>query len=395
MIEAIKRNIKYLHGSQWLSIFGLVLLFVALRWNNYNAPLISDEGEIEYSAQLLIQGIAPYQHAFIQKPPGVVYSYALANLLLPQCFWAPRLIAYIFVALATVLLGFIARLEFGKGFALPAMWLVTPMLLLPGIDQFSCNPEMFLVFPLLSTIAVYSYSRQHGHKNFHWFAGGFLAATTLVFKYTALPILAFVFFVWLIEMCQSDKKISSICKRLIFGIAGGILACVLELAFYVIHHALNSVWECTVLFNKYYVASGVFSQAYFWSEIKVFWDNWWILFLVPFAIFLQPQRRIWFWFAVFIFALLAASGSCYPQYYILIMPFWALLSSVGIRALASKICEKMAKRLPWLGNLVAVIVVLLVIRPDAAWICFSSEKFAEMKMEGYPFREAQVVADQV
>src|SRR5580693_2544324 len=120
MTSTIQRKIRDLHWSQWLSLFGLAVLFVALRWNNFNAPLIDDEGEFDYSARLLVQGIAPYQHAFIQKPPGVVYSYAFANLLLPQYFWAPRLLAYLFVALATVLLGWIARLEFGEGVALPA-----------------------------------------------------------------------------------------------------------------------------------------------------------------------------------------------------------------------------------------------------------------------------------
>ncbi len=41
----------------------------------------------------------PYEHAFIQKPPMIIYSYALAHFLLPHIFWAPRLLAYLFVAL--------------------------------------------------------------------------------------------------------------------------------------------------------------------------------------------------------------------------------------------------------------------------------------------------------
>src|SRR5580698_7960905 len=98
-------------AGQWLALLGLAALFVALRWNNYAAPLDRDEGEYAYAAQLMVQDIAPYQHAFIQKPPAVFYSYALSNLLLPHVFWAPRLLADVFVALAILLLGFIARLE--------------------------------------------------------------------------------------------------------------------------------------------------------------------------------------------------------------------------------------------------------------------------------------------
>ena len=120
-------------------MLGLVLLFIALRWNSYSAPLVRDEGEFAYAAQLLIHGVMPYDHAFIQKPPMAIYSYALASMLLPDVFWAPRLLAYVFVALATVLLGYIARLEFGKSYALPTMCLVTPMILLPGFDGFGAR----------------------------------------------------------------------------------------------------------------------------------------------------------------------------------------------------------------------------------------------------------------
>ena len=140
----------------WLGVAGLLLLFVALRWNNCNAPLIRDEGEYAYAAQLLRHGVVPYTHSFLQKPPMIIYSYALANAILSQVFWAfSRLLVYLFVALATGLLGFIARREFGAGVALPAMWLMTPMVLLPEIQQFTANTEMFMLLPLLATVAVY------------------------------------------------------------------------------------------------------------------------------------------------------------------------------------------------------------------------------------------------
>src|ERR1035437_7867475 len=131
MAAQIRCKIKNLHWGQWLGIVGLAALFFALRWNSCDAPLIRDEGDFDYSAHLLIQGVAPYEHAFMQKPPMVIYSYALSNLLLPQAFWSARLLAYLFVAMATVLAGYVARLEFGRGFALPTMWLMTPMVLLP------------------------------------------------------------------------------------------------------------------------------------------------------------------------------------------------------------------------------------------------------------------------
>jgi hypothetical protein len=395
MMNNIKWMIRDLHWSQWLGIFGLGLLFIALRWNNFNAPLIRDEGEYAYAAQLLIQGLAPYQYAFIQKPPGVIYSYTLANLLFPEHFWSPRVLAAVFVALATVLLGLIARWEFGRGFALLAMWLMTPMVLLPEIDQFTANTEMFLLLPLLATVAVYCYSRGNGHKNSHWFLAGFLAAATLLYKYTALPILGLVFVSWLIETWSLTRRMAVMGRRVFSAVAGGTLAVFLGLGFFFIHDGGKSFWECTVVFNRYYAGSSGFALNYFWSKCEMFWANWWILFLIPWAVLLKPQPRFLFWLGLYISALFASGASCYPQYYILMMPFWALLSAAGLTILSLKISHWAGKLGPWAAHVMVAGVLILVIRPDLPWMLCRSEKFIEAKMGAYPFVEAQELADQV
>jgi 4-amino-4-deoxy-L-arabinose transferase-like glycosyltransferase len=395
-MSILRAKIRDLHWSQWLSVLGLAILFVALRWNNFNAPLIRDEGEYAYAAQLMIQGVAPYQHAFIQKPPGIVYSYALANILLPQFFWSPRVLAYLLVALATGLFGFIAAKEFGRGFALPVMWLLTPMILLPAIDQYDVNTEMFMLLPLLATVAVYVYSRQHGNKKGHWLAAGFLAAVTMLYKYTAAPILAFVFVVWIAEMYLSRKKGGLLVQALMFAAVGGVLAGGLELAFFAAHGALKQFWECTIVFNRCYEQTDSFRPANLWTNIEMLWQSWWILFLLPFAILLQPRPRAWFWLGIFISALVATGGSYYPQYYLAMMPFLALLNALGIQALASKISNWMAKPLPRLAHFITAIVLLLVLRPDMVWMFYSSDRFAwEKNKWGLPFIEAQVVAARV
>ncbi len=243
----------------WASVVGLLIFFVVLRWNNFNAPLTRDEGEYAYSAQILKAGIAPYEHAFIQKPPMVIYSYLFADLLMPGVFWSPRLLACGFVALATILLGFIARLEFGKGFALSAMWLVTPMILLPGIEQFPANTEMFMLLPLLGTLAIYCYSRKNGHCPSHWFWAGLLGATTLLYKYTALPVLGFIFLAWLVESWRATRNIKKMIHCCAALALGGMIAAAMELGFFLVHDGGATLWDCTVRFNRDYAASSNFS----------------------------------------------------------------------------------------------------------------------------------------
>jgi hypothetical protein len=390
-MTAITTRKKY-SASQWLSLLGLAALFVALRWNNYAAPLDRDEGEYAYAAQLLVQGIAPYQHAFIQKPPAVFYSYAVSNLLLPHVYWSPRLLADLFVALATILLGFIARLEFGEGVALPAMWLVTPMILLPGLELTGANVEIFMLLPMMGTVAIYCYSRKNGNKNPHWFAAGFLAAVTLLYKYTALPVLTFVFIAWLFELWQQATKTKPIFFAPGSAAAGGILACILGLAYFLIHDGGKTFWECTVSFNRYYAGSGNFSLSYLWSRCADFLDNWWILFLIPWAVLLQPRSRLWFWLGIFACAIVATNGSCYGHYYAVIMPFWALPGAAGIRALASRFA---GQRGGLATVLITMVVVALLIQPDMRWMFCSSEQFARDKMSAYPFYEAQLLASEV
>ena len=390
MTAIIKRTIISLHWSQWLAIFGLTILFVGLRWNNCAVPLTRDEGEYAYSAQLLVQGVAPYQHAFIQKPPAIIYSYAFSSLLLPDVFWSPRLLAYVFVAAATLLLGFIARLELGEGFALPAMWLATPMFLLPGLELFDANAETFMLLPLIGTVTIYCYSRQQGNKNIHWLGAGFLAAATLLYKYTALPILVFVFAAWLFEMWRQGTKAKLIFYALACAIAGGILATALELAYFLFHDGGKTFWECTVVFNRYYAGTNNFSLNYFWSRCEDLFANWWILFLMPWAILLQPRGRIWFWLGIFGCALLSTNGSCYGHYYIVVMPFWALLTIWGIRALSSRIGGQ-----PRTTILITIAIVVLLIRPDIRLMRSSPQQFAEEKMGMYPFIEAQLLAAKV
>jgi hypothetical protein len=379
----------------WLGIFGLALLFIVLRRNNYDAPLTPDEGEYAYSAQLLASGAAPYEHAFIQKPPMVIYSYALSHFLLPEFFWSPRILAGLFAALATVLLGWIARAEFGKGFAFPAMWLATPMILLPGIAQFSASTEAFLLLPLLAMTATYVYSRQHGHAPRFCFAGAFLSITTLLYKYTALPLVLFLWASWLFEIyCLQNKKLFWRC----FAVSGlgAISAALAILGFFLIRDGGAAFWECTVRFNRYYLGTGTFGVAGLRLNLGSLWDHWWILFFVPCAALMKPKPRVIFWFGMLLCAFLSTGASWYGQYYILPMPFWALLTAVGIQTIAAPVARWLARPQKWIEHALLGIVVILLLLPDLLWLTYTPEKFvAESLTESSPLLVAQSAANRV
>jgi hypothetical protein len=376
-------------------LFGLVLLFFVLRWNNYDAPLTPDEGEYAYSAQLLTAGLTPYEHAFMQKPPMIIYSYALSHFLLSNYFWSPRILAGLFAALATVLLGWIAHLEFGKGFAFPVMWLATPMILLPGITQFSANTEIFLLLPLLAMTAIYVHSRQRGHAPQYCFAGAFLGVTTLLYKYTALPMVLFLWANWLFEIYRlQNKKLFWRCFA--FSSLGAISAALVILGFFLVRDHGAALWECTVRFNRYYLATGTFGLAGLRVNLDSLWDHWWILFFIPCAALVKPKPRVGFWFGMLLCAFLSTGASWYGQYYIPIMPFLALLTAIGIQSMASPVARRLARPQKWIEHGLLCIVMIILLLPDMLWLTYTPEKFvAESLTESSPLLVAQSAAKRV
>ena len=392
--------------ASWLGAAGICLLFIALRWNSYDAPLIRDEGEYAYSAQLLRQGLPPYQYSFVQKPPMVIYTYALANLLAPHVFWFPRVLAYLFVSLATILLGWIVRVEFGAGLALPAMWLFTAMVVLPKIVEFTANTEMFMLLPLMGVIALYvaahvslpvgsALKHLRGSNLATWGLAGFLSAATLLYKYTALPVLAMIWVTWSIRHWRAVRNVGSLCRCWFFSLLGASAATAAALAFFLIHDGGKHFWECTVVFNRFYAASSTFGLLRLWSCLKILWADWWLLFLLPWILLIKSRRKVWFWIAMFSVAWVSTGASSYSQYYIIVMPFWALVAAVAINRLGSWISARFSWPQSWLRRLITAVVVAFVCLPHLSSIRHSKEQFVAEMMRGYPFPESATVARRV
>jgi hypothetical protein len=403
-VAVASRAVACLRGASlgaWLGGLGVCALLVTLRWNSLDLPLVRDEGEYAYAAQILKRGLAPYEHAFLQKPPMVVYTYALASAIAPNTFWFPRVLAGVFAGLAACLLGLIARLEFGPGFALPAMWLATPMLLCPSLWQFTANTEMFMVLPLLATVAVYvvSWHRGGGRERAGsgaWFLAGLLGATTLWYKYTALPVLAVLFGVWSFEEWRSGGGGHRLLWRWLLGILGaGVASCAI-LAPFLARDGGRRLWECTVVFNRFYRASASFGMSGLLTWLEAFWVDWWILFLLSAFVFVRPRRRVWFWMAMFLGAWASTGASAFGHYYVLVMPFWALLVAIAINDLASVAAAKLVWTQTASRRAFTAGVVLLLCLPDLPWIaCGKQQLAAEKAGGGNPFVESLAVARRV
>jgi hypothetical protein len=382
--------------KKYLSAGALCLLFLALRWNSFNLPLIRDEGEYAYAAQLLGRGLTPYDHSFLQKPPMVAYSYAFAGVLAPHTFWFPRVVAFLFVGLATVLAGLSAWREFGPEVAWSTMWLLTPMVLQPGIEQFTANTEMFMLLPLMATVALFVYSRRRESSKPWWLLAGCMAAITFWYKYTALPMLVFLFAAWSAREWQAGKRGWALFQRAALAMLGALVTSGILLACFLVHDWGKRLWECTVEFNRFYSATSTFGLNELGWRLGFLWENWWILFLLLPVVLVNFERRVWFWFGMFLAAWVATGASIYGHYYVVLAPFWALLVAVALTRLAGWLAGWLSWSPIWLGRGLSAAVVILVCMPHWSWVTRSCTEFAELKLGGgNPFVESVPVAARV
>ena len=377
----------------WVSVIGLLCLFVALRWNNFNAPLVRDEGEYAYAAQLLRSGSLPYEHSFLQKPPMVVYSYALANLVAPGIWWGPRALACMGIAAATVLLGWVARKEFGVGTSLTVMWLFTPMVLLPELEEFTANTEMFMLLPLLALIALYVANRQRRGSGWMWLLAGFVGAVAVLYKYTALPIVLFIMGTWWVETWRRGKSLPELVRGGTLTAIGAGVAAAASLAVFFARDGGRALWECTIIFNRYYAGSGLFNLDGLQYRLGNLWSNWWILFLLPLGLAGWQVPRMWFWLSLLGLGLLSTGGNPAGHYYLPMLPAWALLAAVAIRRIGSWANARLPQiSLPMHVPVTAVALILICLS-DYHWLTRSAESFAKERISGdNPFLESVVVA---
>ena len=72
----------------WCVLLSILILAGMVRYRLLNVPLERDEGEYAYAAQLILQGVPPYQSVYSIKLPGTYLAYAaflILTLVISSC----------------------------------------------------------------------------------------------------------------------------------------------------------------------------------------------------------------------------------------------------------------------------------------------------------------------
>src|SRR5205823_2706921 len=64
------------------------------------------------------------------------------------------------------------------------------------------------------------------------------------------------------------------------GLAGALLASAVILGFFILRDGGRHLWECTMRFNQFYASSGSFGMEALWARVKMYWGNWWVLWVL-------------------------------------------------------------------------------------------------------------------
>lgn len=308
-----------------VSIAVLFLSFFALlNWNSFQAPFERDEGEYAYSAWLLHTGGTPYKDSFMQKPPLIIYTYYVGQILSPFAIWPPRVLAAIFVILTAILVGFIALKEWGKYAAVFSAFIFLPFIGFPPLTPFSANTEKFMILPMTALVTLFVYFK-NSEKTWPYILAGFLSTLAIFYKPICLAVVIFIIIFWLFKLYRSynPTNIKLIVRPfLLIGLSALTTAVILLIPFLKNWH---SFFQEVFNFNVSYVSSFGNSFGNLANYFGKFFHYWWILIILPFGLFFKKSKNIYYYFILLIISLLTIFSTPIGHYYLFLMPFLALI----------------------------------------------------------------------
>ena len=377
----------------WLNVVGLSLLFVLLQWNSFTMPFERDEGEYAYSAWMMTEGQVPYRDTFLQKPPMIIYTYYVSQLINPDSVWPPRALGSLASLLTAILIGLIARNLYGSRAGWLALWVYLPLSMLPIFLPYAANTEKFLLLPLIASLYLRLTRGPHA-RWWEWVTMGVLGGTAALYKPTALVPLVIIILFWAIETGRSDRRTIALVRKVLMAGAGGVAVTVLTIAWFAYQGVLRDLVESTITFNYFYAQVGGKRLEFFASMIVFLAEQWWILIpLVGWYVYKRPAHWLEIT-ALFVASLLIASTDLNGHYYLMMIPFLAIMVSSGLDSflnwLPVKIKDVTAQRR--LGWLFPAVVVLFVIFPLRGVIPLHPDELSEMVYWGNPFVESSIVA---
>ncbi|MBP6993950.1 hypothetical protein KBB12_01805 [Candidatus Woesebacteria bacterium] len=387
-----------------LSLLGVFVLLIILRSNSIHTPFERDEGEYAYSARLLLRGDVPFTESFLQKPPPIIFTYAIGQLFDPNGVAAPRVLAMLFLLGTIYLVGYIGYKEFGLLVGIASMWIVVPMVSFPYLTALAANTEVFMLLPLTATVALYvKMKSQESTPYYQHILVGFLSTIAILYKPIAVFPLIFLFGVWVVNIWKRHHNRNKLLFVLSFWCIGCVISSTVFLGYFLLRGAGPYMWDSIVDFNSHYVTFFGLGFTYLLRRFSQFATTWTpLIFLLVWAL-VRESKKLWLYFGLFITSLLGIFQTPIGHYYLMLMPFWALITAYAIYSLASYIDNQAKLFFTFLFTAIVVVYMLLGVREQftmtsaeiGQWVYGRTSPFAESLVVGKKLNELTNPTDSV
>ena len=398
------RNISY-----WslLTVLIIVMLAAALRIRLLQIPLERDEGGYAYTAQLILQGIPPFEQAYDMKMPGLYYLYVLILLIFGQTTIGIHLGLLVINAATIVLMFFLGRRLLDNVAGLVAAATYAVISLSQHVQGFTANAEQLLLLPALAGILLLFRAIDSGRLKI-FFAGGLLMGVALVIKHHG------IFFVGFVAIClfvSYSKKPRSRWRRYLLEYAVFLLAVLIPFAL------LCAVFLAYGLFDKFWFWLFVYPPEYssvFPRLIGLIFLKFallkmaqsalliWILALIGLIVLIcrtkkEKQNLSIIFFCLVSFASIIPGYRFYPHYFILALPAVALLAGAGISAVAALLANSKTRLIGYgIPVLLAAAPIIYAVFAEKAYLFeLSPNRISRISYFGFPFVESVKIADYI
>jgi len=226
----------------WALVLLIVIVTGALRFRLLDIPLDRDEGGYAYTAQLILQGIPPFERAYDMKMPGLYYVYAIILTVFGQTTQGIHFGLLLINAATIVLMFVLGRRLLDTAAGVMAAGSYAIMSLSQHVEGFSANAEHLLVLPMLAGIILMLRAIATGRKR-DFFLSGILLGLAMVIKHQGI---FFVGFAGLYLFISYFKKPSSQWKRYVAEYAwfflGAIIPFGLLCLMFLYHGLFDKFW---------------------------------------------------------------------------------------------------------------------------------------------------------
>ncbi len=132
----------------------IVLLAVLVRMPFLHVPLVADEGGYAYTTHYGLSGRTLYRLLWFDRTQGILWVYRVIFQTLGRSIVAIRLFAALYNAVSALLVSVIGRRLADKRTGLIAAALFALFSVMPHVQGFTANAELFMTLPALASLAL-------------------------------------------------------------------------------------------------------------------------------------------------------------------------------------------------------------------------------------------------